>query len=193
MSIPLQLPLFSGRLLTTMAGQSLSKKTEEKYPEIETYDVQYLTKLSDTKELIKSVKDQLHNECRPVQNLFFSECKLGLNDLPNQLYELDWDVILIDGPRGYWPEAPGRTAAIFTSSVLARSKKGGNTKTHVFVHDFNMEVDRVTSDEFLCKENLIKSKEMLGHFDLERMEASSTQFCHNQSNHSSSPRANSSS
>ncbi|KAG9159346.1 hypothetical protein Leryth_017977 [Lithospermum erythrorhizon] len=169
----------NGRTVFIDENRYYAAYIEEKYPEIEAYDVQYSTKLSETKELIASVKDQVHNECRPVQNLLFSECKLGLNDLPNQLYEVEWDVILVDGPRGYWPEAPGRTAAIFTASVLARSKKGGNPKTHVFVHDFNMKVDRVTSDEFLCKENLVKSKDMLGHFVLERMEASSTQFCRN--------------
>ncbi|CAN4082953.1 unnamed protein product [Withania somnifera] len=140
---------------------------EEKCPEIEAYDVQYTTKLSEMKELIAGVKEQVRNECKPVQNLLFSECKLGLNDLPNQFYEVDWDVILVDGPRGYWPEAPGRMSAIFTAS------------THIFVHDFSQQVDRVTSDEFLCKENLVKSMDMLGHFVLERMDANSFQFCRN--------------
>lgn len=155
---------------------------EEKYPEIEAYDVAYATKLSEAAELIAAVKEQVRNECRPVQNLLFSECKLGLNDLPNQLYEVEWDVILVDGPRGYWPEAPGRMAAIFTAAVLARSKRGGSPKTHVFVHDYNMKVDRVTSDEFLCRENLVKSTDTMGHFVLERMDSNAARFC--RSNHS---------
>lgn len=141
--------------------------------------MQYTTKLSEMRELIAAVKEQRRNECKPVQNLLFSECKLGINDLPNQFYEVNWDVILVDGPRGYWPEAPGRMSAIFTAGVLARSKKSGNPKTHVFVHDFNQESDRITSEEFLCKENLVYAKDMLGHFVLGRMDPNTYNFCRN--------------
>ncbi|KAL8231278.1 hypothetical protein R6Q57_001056 [Mikania cordata] len=155
---------------------------EEKYPEIEAYDVQYTTKISELNELVTSFREQSHNECRPVQNLLFSDCKIGLNDLPNQLYELNWDVILVDGPRGYWPEGPGGISAIFTAGVLARSKKGGNHKTHVFVHNYNREVERVSSEEFLCKENLVKaSKDLLAHYVVERVmdENGRQKFCRN--------------
>ncbi|KAA8531668.1 hypothetical protein F0562_006615 [Nyssa sinensis] len=165
----------NGRTVFIDENRYYAAYMEEKHPEIEVYDVQYTTKISEMKEIIASVREQVHNECRPVQNLLFSDCKLGLNDLPNQLYEMDWDVILVDGPRGYWPEAPGRMSAIFTAGVLARSKKGGNGKTHIFVHDFNREVDSVSSDEFLCRENLVKSKDLLGHFVLERMDENSFQ------------------
>lgn len=180
-----------GRTVFIDENRYYAAYVEEKNPEIEAYDVQYTTKVSETKELLEYARKQARNECRPVQNLLFSDCKLGLNDLPNQLYEMDWDVILVDGPRGYWPDAPGRTASIFTAGVLARSKKGGNGKTHVFVHDFDWEENRVPSDEFLCKENMVKAKNMLGHFVLERMEESSLQFC--RSSHSSSSSASSSS
>ncbi|KAL8200569.1 hypothetical protein R6Q57_011908 [Mikania cordata] len=155
---------------------------EEKHPEIEAYDVQYTTKISELHELVTMVREQARNECRPVQNLLFSECKLGLNDLPNQLYELDWDIILVDGPRGYWPEGPGRMSAIFTAGVLARSKKCGNRKTHVFVHDYKREVERVSSEEFLCKENLVKSsKDLLAHYMVERVvdDSNGHRFCRN--------------
>ncbi|CAK9133741.1 unnamed protein product, partial [Ilex paraguariensis] len=55
---------------------------EEKYPKIEAYDVQYTNKMSEMREVIAIVREQVRNECKPVQNLLFSEYKLGLNDLP---------------------------------------------------------------------------------------------------------------
>lgn len=72
-------------------------------------------------------------------------------------------------------------AAIFTAAVLARSKKSG--ETHVFVHDFGREVERVFSDEFLCKENLVKLVDSLGHFVVKSgvSEGEKAVFCKNSS------------
>ncbi|XP_021897601.1 protein IRREGULAR XYLEM 15 [Carica papaya] len=159
---------------------------EELHPEIDVFDVQYTTKMSEKRELITSAKEQIRNECRPVQNLLFSECKLGLNDLPNHVYEVDWDVILVDGPRGDGQEGPGRMSAIFTAGVLARSKKGGNPKTHVFVHDYYRDVEKIYGDEFLCRENLVEANDMLAHFVLEKMDENCFQYCHNRTKSSGS-------
>lgn len=160
---------------------------EEKHPEIDAYDVQYTTKVSEMGELIMAAKEQARNECRPVQNLLFSECRLGINDLPNLVYEVDWDVILVDGPRGDSAEAPGRMSAIFTAGVLARSKKGGNPKTHVLLHDYYRSVEKVCGDEFLCRENLVESTGMLAHFVVERIDPNSFEFCQNRTRSWSSP------
>ncbi|TKY55684.1 IRX15 protein [Spatholobus suberectus] len=176
----------NGRTVFVDENRYYAAYYEELHPEIDVYDVQYTTKRSEMKELIASAKEQAANECKPVQNLLFSDCKLGLNDLPNHVYEVDWDVILVDGPRGDWPDAPGRMSAIFTAGVLARSKKGGNPKTHVFLHDFSGEVQKVCGSEFLCGENLLEATENLGHYVLERMDESSVKYCKNHSSSSGS-------
>ncbi|CAN1343230.1 Protein IRX15-LIKE [Linum perenne] len=79
---------------------------------------------------------------------------------------------------------------IFTAGVLARSKKGGGGVgkgiTHVFLHDYYGDVEKVYGDEFLCRENLVEvsTSGMLAHFVVERMEesdgVSSSQFCREQ-------------
>ncbi|KAE8697349.1 Protein IRREGULAR XYLEM 15 [Hibiscus syriacus] len=176
----------NGRTVFIEENRYYAAYYEELHPEIDVFDVQYTTKMSETKELIASAKEQIHNECRPVQNLLFSECKLGINDLPNHVYEVDWDVILIDGPRGAGTESPGRMQPIFTAGVLARSKKGSNLKTHIFVHDYYRDVEQISGDEFLCKENMVERNGMLAHFMVERMEENSFQYCRNKNNSSSS-------
>ncbi|PKI51617.1 protein IRREGULAR XYLEM 15 [Punica granatum] len=176
----------NGRTVFIDENRYYAAYMEQIHPEIEAYDVHYATKMSEEGKLIDLARKNMHHECRPVQNLLFSECRLGINDLPNHVYEVDWDVILVDGPREDWPDAPGRMSVIFTAGVLARSKKGGNPKTHVFVHDFVGDVERVYSDEFLCKENMVESNDKLGHFILERMEPTSVQFCENRTSSSAS-------
>nr|AFK46333.1 unknown [Lotus japonicus] len=72
----------NGRTVFIEENRYYAAYFEEKHPGIDVFDVQYTTKRSEMKELIASAKEQVANECKPVQNLLFSDCKLGLNDLP---------------------------------------------------------------------------------------------------------------
>ncbi|KAJ3695978.1 hypothetical protein LUZ60_001355 [Juncus effusus] len=141
-----------GRTVFLDENEYYVEHLEGRHAGLEAYDVSYTTQVRELDELITSARETRKTDCRPVQNLLFSECRLAINDLPNSLYEIDWDVILVDGPRGYSASAPGRMAAIFTAGVLARSTSGGNP-TDVLVHDYDREVERVCSKEFLCLEN----------------------------------------
>ncbi|CAD6248020.1 unnamed protein product [Miscanthus lutarioriparius] len=136
---------------------------EGKHPGLEAYDVAYATAVRELPDLLDAARAARAAECRPVQNLLFSECRLAINDLPNQLYDVAWDVILVDGPRGFTQGSPGRMSAIYSAAVMARTK---GTETEVMVHDYEREVERACGREFLCDENRVTatSTPSLGHF-----------------------------
>ncbi|KAF2576117.1 hypothetical protein F2Q70_00000709 [Brassica cretica] len=145
----------NGRTVYIEENRYYAAYFEEIHPEIEVFDVQYTTKAREARELVSAVKEAARNECRPVQNLLFSDCKLGLNDLPNHVYDVDWDVILVDGPRH------SVSTICLTTSTMS----------------IGIDVERLCGDEFLCRENLVESNDMLAHYVLERMDKNSTQFC----------------
>ncbi|XP_050223886.1 glucuronoxylan 4-O-methyltransferase 1 [Mercurialis annua] len=101
-----------------------------------------------------------------------STCKLALRHLPEEVYKQRWDIVVVDGPSGHSPEAPGRMAAIYTASVIARA---GNT-TEVLVHDVDRTIEKWFSWEFLCEENLVSSKGNLWNFKITG-NPNSTKFC----------------
>ncbi|XP_037456280.1 protein IRX15-LIKE-like [Triticum dicoccoides] len=130
---------------------------------LEAYDVAYATAVRELPDLLDAARASRRAECRPVQNLLFSDCSLAIGDLPNQLYDVAWDVILVDGPHGYAEGSPGRMAAIYSSAVMARTK---GTVTDVLVHDYEREVESVCAREFLCDENRVEgtTTPSLGHY-----------------------------
>ncbi|XP_019175543.1 PREDICTED: protein IRX15-LIKE-like [Ipomoea nil] len=166
-----------GRTVFVDESAYMVAKAEEKHRGIEAYDIQFTTKAAQLYHLLEHAKERGMKECRPVQNLLFSDCKLAVNDLPNHIYDVAWDVILVDGPRGYAPSSPGRMSAIFTAGVLARSKVGGEAETQVFVHEIGREVERVSSERFLCNANLVDLVDALGHFAVTKMDAANFRFC----------------
>ncbi|CAN6229813.1 unnamed protein product [Urochloa humidicola] len=165
---PLWLALnHGGRTVFLEENEFYVKYLEPKHPGLEAYDVSYTTKVRDFKDLLAAARASRGKECRPVQNLLFSECRLAINDLPNDLYDVPWDMVLIDGPSGWNPNSPGRMPSIFTTAVLARSgATAAKGPTDVLVHDFQFEVEQVLSKEFLCDENRVAGSgtPSLGHF-----------------------------
>jgi uncharacterized protein (TIGR01627 family) len=154
---PLWLALnHGGRTVYLDENEFYVKYLEPRHPGLEAYDVSYTTKVRDFKDLLEAARATRAAECRPVQNLLFSECRLAINDLPNELYDVPWDVVLIDGPSGWNPNSPGRMPSIFTTAVLARSgATAAKGPTDVLVHDYNFELEQVLSKEFLCDENRV--------------------------------------
>ncbi|KAL8217290.1 hypothetical protein R6Q57_024127, partial [Mikania cordata] len=47
----------------------------------------------------------------------------SLSGLPDLVYDKEWDMIMIDTPRGCFAEAPGRMGAIYSVAVMARNRK----------------------------------------------------------------------
>ena len=49
---------------------------------------------------------------------------MALENLPNEVYEIEWDLIMIDASKRYFAKALGRMGAIFLVAVMARNGKG---------------------------------------------------------------------
>ncbi|XP_074580663.1 protein IRX15-LIKE-like [Curcuma longa] len=166
---------YGGRTVFVDESEYLVGQAEGRNLGLEAYDVAFTTTVRGTPELLAAARRQRRGDCRPVQNLLYSDCRLAVNNLPNQLYGVAWGVILVDGPQGQAPEAPGRASSIFTAAVMARS---ASCQVDVLVHDYDREVERVSSGEFLCPENLVGGTPRLAHFVI-RAGAPTDEFCHN--------------
>lgn len=79
-------------------------------------------------------------------------------DLPEAVKSVQWDVILVDAPAGWYETAPGRMKSIAASSRLARDSGD------VFVHDCDRRVEKIYCDRYLKAENLVAEVGKLKHF-----------------------------
>lgn len=96
--------------------------------------------------------------------------------LPDEVYDTEWDLIMIDAPRGYFAEAPGRMAAIYSAAVMARNRNKSGV-THVFLHDVDRRVEKLYAEEFLCKKHLVKAVGRLWHFEIPPAANVNAPFC----------------
>ncbi|KAF5185499.1 Glucuronoxylan 4-o-methyltransferase [Thalictrum thalictroides] len=142
------------------------------YTRTRIYKVEHHAASRNAYKLLKHAR--AHPGCAPDQagSLRLSSCKLALTQLPNEIYTLKWDVILVDGPSGDRFDAPGRMPAIYTAAMIARA---GNV-TDVLVHDIDRIIEMWFTREFLCEENLISSKGKLWHLRI-RGNPNSPSFC----------------
>ncbi|XP_010249031.1 PREDICTED: probable methyltransferase At1g27930 [Nelumbo nucifera] len=134
-------------------------------PYLQAHTVQYRTQLSQADELLRTYRSE--PSCLPA-NAFLrgnDRCKLALTGLPDEVYNKEWDLIMIDAPRGYFAEAPGRMAAIFSVAVMARARVRPGV-THVFLHDIDRKVEKTFAEEFLCRKYLVNSVGRLWHFEI---------------------------
>ena len=99
-------------------------------------------------------------DCKVVVDPRFSKCKLSLKGFPNEVYDVEWDLIMVDAPTGYHDDAPGRMSAIYTAGLMARNREDG--ETDVFVHDVDRVVEDKFSKAFLCEGSLGNKKAGLG-------------------------------
>ncbi|XWS63868.1 hypothetical protein CRYUN_Cryun06bG0138600 [Craigia yunnanensis] len=134
-------------------------------PILHAHAVKYRTQLKQADDLLSHYR--LEPNCYPSKAYLRDneKCKLALTGFPDEFYETEWDLIMIDAPRGYFAEAPGRMAAIFSAAVMARNRKGSGV-THVFLHDVDRRVEKVFAEKFLCRKYLVKSVGRLWHFEI---------------------------
>ncbi|KAG7015877.1 Glucuronoxylan 4-O-methyltransferase 3, partial [Cucurbita argyrosperma subsp. argyrosperma] len=150
-----------GRTVFLEEDKAWIDQIQERVPSLEAYNVQYDTKVHQAEELMKMGMEE---ECKTVGDPRFSKCQLALKGFPTEIYDMEWDLIMVDAPTGYFNEAPGRMSAIYTAGLMARNRQEGDTD--VFVHD----VDRVVEDKFsmafLCEGYLRKQEGRIRHFTI---------------------------
>lgn len=104
------------------------------------------------------------DDCQVVGDPRTSKCRLALKGLPEEVYEIEWDLIMVDAPTGYHDGAPGRMAAIYTAGLIARNREEG--ETDVFVHDVDRVVEDKFSKTFLCEGYMIEQEGRIRHFTI---------------------------
>ncbi|KAL3649887.1 phosphoacetylglucosamine mutase [Castilleja foliolosa] len=145
-------------------------------PDLNAHTVRYRNKLSEADQLLQHYRTE--PDC-VAKNSFLRgnhNCRLALNMLPDEVYDTEWDMIMVDAPRGYFPEAPGRMAAIYSAAVMARNRKRSGV-THVFLHDVDRKVEKMYAEAFLCKKHLVKAVGRLWHFQIPHEANVDADFC----------------
>ncbi|MBA0783367.1 hypothetical protein Gotri_001095 [Gossypium trilobum] len=150
-----------GRTVFLEEDKAWIDQIKQKLPSLESYHVEYVTKVHQADDLLET---GMKEECKVVGEPRFSKCDLALKGFPNEIYDIEWDLIMVDAPTGFHDEAPGRMNAIYTAGLMARNREEG--ETDVFVHDVNRVVEDKFSMAFLCEGYLREQQGLLRHFTI---------------------------
>jgi len=135
----------NGKTVFLEDNQDWLNQVRASLPEIDAYSVSYKTAR-------RQWLDLLVQHSHGIDSL--------LMELPESLWQTQWDFIFVDAPAGYADEVPGRMQSIYTAAFLAFS----NGNTDVFVHDCDRLVETIYSGYFLRDENLVTQVGKLKHF-----------------------------
>ncbi|XP_058195575.1 glucuronoxylan 4-O-methyltransferase 3-like [Rhododendron vialii] len=162
-----------GRTVFLEEDKSWIDQITKQLPSLESYHVAYNTKVTEADELMEVGKRE---DCKAVVDPRESRCELALKGFPSEVYDIDWDLIMVDAPTGYHDGAPGRMSAIYTAGLMARNREEG--ETDVFVHDVDRVVEDRFSKAFLCEGYLIEQEGRIRHFTIPSHRARSGRpFC----------------
>ncbi|KAM7470312.1 hypothetical protein LguiA_008495 [Lonicera macranthoides] len=152
---------YGGRTIFLEEDKAWIEQIKDKFPMLESYHVSYDSKVNQANGLMEMGKG---SECTTVGDVRHSACQLAHKGLPSEVYDIKWDLIMVDAPTGYHEEAPGRMSAIYTAGMIARYREEG--ETDVFVHDVNRVVEDEFSMAFLCDGYMRKQEGRLRHFTI---------------------------
>lgn len=152
---------YGGRTVFLEEDEKWMEISKRDLPSMEAYHVVYNTRVSQATELIHVGKDE---DCKIAEDPRLSKCRLSIKNFPNEVYETEWDLIMVDAPTGFRPELPGRMSAIYTAGLMARNRKQG--ETDVFVHDVDRWVEDKFSMVFLCEGYWKEQVGRLRHFTI---------------------------
>ncbi|KAF8411922.1 hypothetical protein HHK36_004480 [Tetracentron sinense] len=150
-----------GRTVFLEEDKAWIEKIKQRVSSLESYHVEYNTKVHQAEELMKIGKGE---DCTAVGDPRNSKCQLSLKGFPSEIYEIKWDLIMVDAPTGYFEDAPGRMSAIYTAGLIGRNREDG--ETDVFVHDVDRVVEDKFSKAFLCDGYLREQEGRIRHFTI---------------------------
>ncbi len=70
--------------------------------------------------------------------------------LPEDIQDVAWDIVLVNGPAGFSSNFPGRMETIFTAHQIAANQPGAE----ICIHDTDCTVENIYSAFFFGRENL---------------------------------------